>query len=67
MATKTKTYSAKELAEEIGCDPKVLRNYLRKEHTRLPEAKNTSWNISEKVAAAARKAFEPSKADSAKA
>jgi hypothetical protein len=54
----TKTYSPKELAAEIGIDPKVLRAYLRKNHARALEAKNTSWIIPATVAAAARKAFE---------
>lgn len=67
MAAKTKTYTPKELAAELGVDPKVLRNWLRKEHTRLAEAKNTSWVITAKVAADARKAFAKNKADSAKA
>ena len=52
-----KTYSPKELAAEIGVDPKVLRNYLRKNHTRPIEAKNQSWIIPASVATAARKAF----------
>jgi len=56
-----------DLAKELGIDAKVLRNYLRKEHTRAAEAKNTSWSIDAKVAAAARKAFAPNKAGSAKA
>jgi predicted site-specific integrase-resolvase len=67
MAAKTKTYTPKELAAELGVDPKVLRNWLRKEHTRVSEAKNTSWVITAKVAADARKAFAKNKADSAKA
>ena len=62
-----KTYTAKELAAEIGIDPKLLRNYLRKEHTRKPEAKNTSWNISAAQAKAAKAFFSKSKAGSAKA
>jgi hypothetical protein len=53
-----KTYTPKALAAEIGIDPKVLRAYLRKNHTRIAEAKNTSWIIPETVAKAARKAFE---------
>lgn len=67
MATKTKSFTPKELAAELGIDPKVLRNWLRKEHTRVAEAKNTSWVITAKVAADARKAFAKNKADSAKA
>jgi len=56
MAT-AKTYTPKELAAEIGIDPKVLRNHLRKVHTRKAEAKNTSWIIDAKAAAECRKAF----------
>jgi hypothetical protein len=63
----TKTYTPKELAAEIGVDPKVLRGWLRKEHTRQASAKNTSWIISAKVAADAKKAFAKNKAGSAKA
>jgi hypothetical protein len=67
MAAKAKTYSPKELAAELGVDPKVLRGWLRKEHARTAEAKNTSWVITAKVAADARKAFAKNKAGSAKA
>lgn len=67
MASTKKSYSPKELAAEIGIDPKVLRNYLRKAHTRALEAKNTSWIISAAVAADCRKAFAKNKAGSAKA
>jgi hypothetical protein len=67
MATRSKTYTPKELAAELGVDPKVLRGWLRKEHTRLASAKNTSWVITAKVAADARKAFAKNKAGSAKA
>jgi predicted site-specific integrase-resolvase len=52
----------KELANEIGVDAKVLRAYLRKNHTRPSEAKNTSWIIPANVCVAARKAFEKNKA-----
>ena len=67
MAGKTKMYSPKELAAELGIDPKVLRGYLRDKHTRKAEAKNTSWVITPAVAAAARKHFAKNKAGSAKA
>jgi len=52
-----KTYTPAQLAEELGISPKVLRAYLRKEHTRAPEAKNTSWVIPATVAAKAKKHF----------
>jgi hypothetical protein len=67
MATKSKTMTAKELAEACGVDPKVLRNWLRKEYPRVAEAKNTTWVIDAKIAAAAKKAFAKNRADSAKA
>jgi hypothetical protein len=47
----------KALAEEIGVDPKVLRSYLRKEHTRPAEVKNTTWIITPDAADAARAKF----------
>lgn len=60
MASTTTT--PKALAEEIGVSPKVLRAYLRRNHSRADEAKNTSWVIPAKVANAARKAFEKNQA-----
>jgi len=66
MATTKKSYTPKELAAEIGIDPKVLRNYLRKAHARKAEAKNTSWIITAAVAADCRKAFTKNVAGSAK-
>ena len=53
-----KTTTPKELAAELGVSPKVLRAYLRRNHTRVAEAKNTTWVIPTNVATAARKAFE---------
>ena len=53
----SKTYTPKVLANEIGCDPKSLRNYLRKHFTRSLEVKNTSWIITEDAANAARAHF----------
>jgi len=57
-----KTYSASELAQEIGVNAKVLRSYLRRNHTRVAEAKNTTWVIDAKVANAAKKAFAKNRA-----
>jgi len=57
-----KTYSATELANEIGVNAKVLRSYLRRNHTRVAEAKNTTWVIDAKVANAAKKAFAKNRA-----
>ena len=67
MAT-AKTYTPKELARELGLpeDGKILRNYLRKNHSRAIEAKNTAWIIPADVAAAARKAFAKNVAGSKK-
>jgi len=62
-----RTYTPTELAKELGISPKVLRAWLRKEHTRTAEAKNTSWVVTAKVAADARKAFAKNKAGSKKA
>ena len=67
MATRSKTYTPKELAAELGVDPKVLRGWLRKEFPRKAEAKNTSWVIPAKVAAEAKKVFAKNRAGSAKA
>lgn len=60
MAAKTTT--PKALAEEIGVSPKVLRAYLRRNHARAAEAKNTTWIIPANVANAARKAFKANEA-----
>jgi hypothetical protein len=60
-----KTYSPKVLANEIGCDPKSLRGFLRKTFPRVIEAKNTSWIIGEAEANAAREHFAKQRADSA--
>jgi transglutaminase/protease-like cytokinesis protein 3 len=65
MAT-AKSYTPKELANELGIDPKILRGYLRKEFARTPEAKNTAWVIPATVANAARKHFAKNVAGSAK-
>jgi hypothetical protein len=51
------TITPKALAEELGIDPKRLRSYLRANHTRPNEAKNTSWAIPSDVADAAREKF----------
>jgi len=44
----------KALAAELNIDPKTLRGWLRKNHTRALEAKNTSWSIPADVADQAR-------------
>jgi len=56
---ETKPLTPKELAAELNINPKRLRAYLRKEHTRATELKNSSWAISDEAAAAAREYFAP--------
>lgn len=55
--SEVKTITPKALAEELGIDPKRLRSYLRANHARANEAKNTSWAITPDVADAAREKF----------
>jgi len=60
MAEKTKaveTVTPSALAEKLGVDPKRLRAYLRANHARPIEAKNTSWMIPADVAKAATEYF----------
>jgi len=49
----------KQLASELNIDPKRLRGWLRKEHTRALEVKHTSWELDETTVEAARKRFAP--------
>jgi hypothetical protein len=64
-----KTYTPKELATELGLpsDGKILRSYLRKNHSRAIEAKNTAWIIPASVANDCRKHFAKNRAGSASA
>jgi uncharacterized protein YjcR len=55
--SKTTTTTPKALALELGVSPKVLRAWLRRNHTRPSEAKNTTWVIPASVAAKAKEAF----------
>lgn len=57
------TLTPKALAEEIGCDPKSLRGFLRAEYPRIKEAKNTAWIISADAADAAREHFAKQRTD----
>lgn len=50
------------LAEVIGVNPKVLRSYLRKVHTRPTDVKGTTWIIDADVADAAIAHFEAQRA-----
>jgi hypothetical protein len=47
----------KELATELGVDPKRLRSFLRGAFPRPLEAKNTSWQISDEAIEAAKAKF----------
>ena len=54
-----KPLTPKELAAELGVDPKRLRGYLRANFARPAEAKNSSWSIPAAAADAAREHFAP--------
>lgn len=58
---KAKPLTPTVLAKELGVDPKRLRAYLRANHARPAEAKNTSWTIAAPVARAARAYFRKAK------
>ena len=60
---QSKTYTPKVLANEIGCDPKSLRGFLRANFPRALEAKNSSWIITEEAANAARAKFAKQRTD----
>lgn len=47
----------KQLADELGVDPKRLRGFLRTNFARPIEAKNTSWAIGPEAVQAAREHF----------
>jgi hypothetical protein len=47
----------KALAQELGINPKTLRAYLRREHTRSSQEKNTSWKLTDAQVEAARVHF----------
>ena len=47
----------KALALELGISPKNLRSYLRREHARVADVKNTAWAITPDAAKAAREHF----------
>lgn len=49
----------KTLAEELQVDPKRLRAFLRANFARSAEVKNTTWNIADEAAKAAREHFAP--------
>ena len=55
----TDLITPKALADELNIDPKRLRAWLRKEHTRDATVKNTTWAITSDVADAARANFAP--------
>ena len=45
------------LANELGVSGKLVRAYLRKNFTRIPEAKNTAWVLTGEQADAVREHF----------
>jgi hypothetical protein len=51
-----------QLANELGINPKNLRNYLRKNFTRTLEVKNTAWSITPEAQEAARAHFKKQEA-----
>jgi len=53
------TITPKDLAAELGIDPKRLRDWLRATHPRALEAKHTTWAIDRATADEARAYFEP--------
>lgn len=59
MSAQPTTITPKALAEELGIDPKRLRAYLRREHSRDAEVKGTTWAIPLDTAEAAREHFTP--------
>ena len=65
MAEATANITPKALADELGIDAKRLRGWLRKEHSRAAEAKNTTWAITPDVAEAARARFSKAEGDEA--
>jgi hypothetical protein len=52
-----KTMRPEALAKELDMSGKVLRAWLRKNHARPEEKKNTAWEIPANIVAEARKAF----------
>jgi hypothetical protein len=50
------------LAQEIGISGKILRAWLRKNHTRPAEAKNTAWIVKPEVVKAAKAHFKKQEA-----
>jgi hypothetical protein len=53
----------KDLAGELGINPKSLRAFLRRAFPRTVEAKNTSWYLTDAQVEAARAQFTPSDDD----
>jgi len=52
-----KTIRPEELANELGVSGKLVRAYLRKTFTRIPEAKNTAWVLTNDQAKDVREHF----------
>jgi hypothetical protein len=67
MATKTETMTTPSaLAEKLNVDAKRIRAYLRANHARAIEAKNTSWQIPADVAKDVEAHFTPAPAKKGK-
>lgn len=60
-ATTTGSIAPKQLAEELGVDPKRIRAYLRSNYSRDDSAKNTNWALTAEVANDVRKHFKEAK------
>lgn len=55
----TTPVTPKALALELNVDPKRVRAYLRRNHGRPAEAKNSAWTVTAAQANDVRKAFAP--------
>lgn len=64
-AEKAKTFTPKELSEELGIDAKRIRAFLRgnEDTMRALDQKNTSWALTEAQADLVRDRFTPSDED----
>jgi hypothetical protein len=56
-ARTSKAVTPKELAAELNIDAKRLRGFLRKEFSRDPAVKGSTWAIDAKAVKAARARF----------
>lgn len=56
----SKVVRPKELADELGINPKSLRGFLRENFPRHPDEKNTSWELTAEMIKSATEHFVPS-------